>query len=211
MPRRSPKRPVRAVKAIRPRITGKQWAAIEGAYRHPIAKVRQAIHDGLREYAVLWRAEFGGVPIKAADKHLADIREHTKALLAALTSEGDTALLTHDWIEQADVDLDRLRGLLIVLGHVCNQLPVLRPHKEGEAWGAWVRGLTAICEEHHLPTEARQDPDARFAPSPFVAFVEKLQEFLPPQLRRHTHSLLALASAINSARAVADKTREPNL
>ena len=164
--------------------------------------MRQAILNGLREYTALARAESGGVPIKTANKNLADIRNHAKALLAALTAEGDAALLTLDWIEQADVDLDRLRGLLIILGHVCDAPPDLRPHKEGEAWAAWVRGLTAICDKHGLPTEARQDDDAERKPSPFVAFVAKLREFLPPHLQRRTQSHTALAGAINRARAV---------
>jgi hypothetical protein len=201
MPRRLPKRPVRAVKARGRRITGKQWATLEEAYRRPIETVRQAILDSLREYAVLERAESGGVSTRAVDKQLVDIREHTKALLAALTATGDTALAAHDAIEQAGVDLERLRGSLIVLDHAYDRMPDLRPHQKGDAWDAWVRGLSKICHDHDLPTGAAQDDDAEHKPSPFVAFVEKLQTFLPPRLRLHTYSRVALAGAINRARA----------
>jgi hypothetical protein len=198
--RRSPKRPVHAVKAARPKITRKQWVAIGKAYQRPIRMpVRQAILDGVREYAALEHAESGGVRIKAADKYLVEIREHAKALLAALTAEGDAALFTHDLLEQASVDLDRLRGSLIVLEHVY-PAPDLRPHKKGEAWAAWVRGLTVICKVHDLPTEVRQDLDRQRRSSPFVVFVEKLQEALPPHLQRHTHSRGALTSAISATR-----------
>ena len=215
MPRRSPKRSVHAVKAAWseitrkrwvaktawPTITRKQWVAIGKAYMRPIrVPVRQAIDNSLREYAALERAEAGGVPITAADRVLADIRDHARALLAALTAEGDAALLAHDLIEQAGIELDPLRGRLAVLDHEYPLLD-LRPHKAGEAWDAWARNVTAICNDHRLPTEARQDDDAQHKPSPFVALVEKLQAFLPLQLQRHTQSRIALATAINRARA----------
>jgi hypothetical protein len=227
MPRRLPKRPVHAVKAAWPKITRTQWAAIGKAYERPIrAPVRQAIDNSLREYAALERAESGGVSTGAVDTQLADIREHAKALLAALTAEGDTALAAHDLIEQAfaveeplpesfihvpgygsfrvcariGFGPDQLRGLLIVLEHAYDRLPDLRPHQKGDDWDAWVRGLTVICEQHDLPTEVRQDLGRQRRSSPFVVFVESLQKALPPHLQRHTHSRGALTSAINKTR-----------
>ena len=187
MPRRSPKRPVHALKSavllpdstadeyiVKPaewwpeitHLTDQRWAGIEKAYGHPLSsEVRRALLESIYCFIVLARMESAGASAKAVDKRLADIRKRTKALLTALTAEGDTALLTHDLIEQAGVDLERLRGLLIVLEHGCDRLPILRPHKEGEAWDAWVRELMVICEKHGLPTAARQDDEAERKPS----------------------------------------------
>jgi hypothetical protein len=74
-------------------------------------------------------------------------------------------------------------------------------YKHGQLWSYWVFWLTIILREHGLPYEARKDSDKRkIEGSPFVLFLEELQQCAPPQCRQSTVSRDALAQAINRAR-----------
>jgi hypothetical protein len=74
---------------------------------------------------------------------------------------------------------------------------------DGLAWQNWIKQLTKIAEEHHLPTAARKDTD-KSTPgkvSPFVAFVRQFQNYIPAAHCRATQSIEALSVAINTARS----------
>ena len=68
----------------------------------------------------------------------------------------------------------------------------------GEAWEIWICELTLVLDKAHLPTGARTDDLAE--QSAFTNLVAELQKFVPSRLRRPTHSLSALAKAIQRAR-----------
>jgi hypothetical protein len=67
----------------------------------------------------------------------------------------------------------------------------------GEAWSWWIHHLTTILKAAGLPTGARNDA---LGDSSFVSFVAELQKSLPDEYTQHTHSLEALAKAIERAR-----------
>ena len=69
---------------------------------------------------------------------------------------------------------------------------------EGEAWGGWIRQLTAIMKDAGLRAGAAKDIGHEEDPSPFVFLVQRLQRALP--VVQHTQSAGALAKAINAAR-----------
>jgi hypothetical protein len=73
---------------------------------------------------------------------------------------------------------------------------------ENEWWNLWVHILTRIMIEHGLPYQARKDSDKskHEVPSAFVSFVFELQKYMPVGCWKYTHSLDALAQAINRAR-----------
>jgi len=71
--------------------------------------------------------------------------------------------------------------------------------RTGEAWVIWICKLTRALDKAHLPTSARTDDLAE--QSAFTNLVAVLQKFVPSRFRRHTHSLSALAKAIQRARA----------
>jgi hypothetical protein len=71
--------------------------------------------------------------------------------------------------------------------------------RTGEAWENWVRNLTRLLDRAHLPTGVRTDDLGE--QSAFTKSVAMLQKYVPSRFRRHTHSLSALAKAIQRARA----------
>jgi hypothetical protein len=75
--------------------------------------------------------------------------------------------------------------------------------REGWAWDAWVQSISEVMQHHGLPGAARKDFRKRKAnqvESQFVRLIDKLQEHMPEELRRHTQSLDSLAQAIYRAR-----------
>jgi hypothetical protein len=73
-------------------------------------------------------------------------------------------------------------------------------HREGESWANWIRALTKIARRNKLPGGVSKDSDKSDRTSPFVLLVEALQECVPQDARRHTHSRTALADGITVAR-----------
>jgi hypothetical protein len=69
--------------------------------------------------------------------------------------------------------------------------------EEGDAWRTLVRKTARSFEEHGLRAKASKDNYRR--PSPFVAFVQSLQDTFPPDLRRHHHSDSTLSKAVSDA------------
>jgi hypothetical protein len=99
------------------------------------------------------------------------------------------------------------RALARACGSVLEQSASATSFTHGEAWNMWICRLTIICRSSALPATVRKDsyePKTRKGTksgSPFVMFLERLQKFLPEELRLHTQSSQALAVAIVKARA----------
>lgn len=74
--------------------------------------------------------------------------------------------------------------------------------EEGAHWRNLVRALDAKFGEFGLPTGIRKDSDKSKsgAPSPFVAFLFRLQRCFPPEARRYDQSVAAVAAAMAEAR-----------
>jgi hypothetical protein len=69
------------------------------------------------------------------------------------------------------------------------------------AWEFWIQMLTSSMQKHGLPYKvSKSTPKPGCGPSPFVTFIQKLQESLPKEFRRYAHSDDAVAQAIVRAR-----------
>jgi hypothetical protein len=73
---------------------------------------------------------------------------------------------------------------------------------EGEVWNMWVNALTKIMKNNGLPHGVRKDSDKNIkeSPSSFVTLIKELQNCLPVECRKFTHSDYALAQGIFRAR-----------
>jgi hypothetical protein len=73
---------------------------------------------------------------------------------------------------------------------------------EGEVWNIWVNAVTKIMKQSGLPYQVRKDSDKnkKESPSPFVTLIKELQNRLPKECRKFTHSDYALAQGIYRAR-----------
>jgi hypothetical protein len=74
-----------------------------------------------------------------------------------------------------------------------------RAFQRGEAWIVWVRDLAGVLQKRGFPTGVRKDVDKSDTTSPFVRFIWELQELIPQEFRRGSHSNVALATLISKA------------
>jgi hypothetical protein len=83
--------------------------------------------------------------------------------------------------------------------------------QEGGQWRILVATLDKKFEAWGLPHGLRKDTDKNIRkPAPFAAFFQSLQSCFPPEARRHTQSLSALAAAMNEARRDSISTEPEN-
>jgi hypothetical protein len=75
-----------------------------------------------------------------------------------------------------------------------------RGFQPGESWNVWVRDLAGVLRKRGFPTGVRKDVDKSDTTSPFVRFIWELQELVPQEFRRGSHSKVALATLISKAR-----------
>ena len=59
--------------------------------------------------------------------------------------------------------------------------------------------LRTSCKSADFPTGVRKDVDKSDTTSPFVRFIWELQELIPQEFRRGSHSKVALATLISKA------------
>ena len=94
-------------------------------------------------------------------------------------------------------DLERTRSIRGAFGDYDTAFSF----KNGEAWNLWVKRLIQLLASEGLPVGERANFDEK--DSPFVAFVRKLQEYLPAENRRSVDSKStdsALVKAIQRAK-----------
>lgn len=70
----------------------------------------------------------------------------------------------------------------------------------GESWEIWISFLHGILTQQGFSCTIRKDSDKSTKVSPFVIFVRELQQSIPKEARRYTHSSRALSQAMNRAR-----------
>jgi hypothetical protein len=165
---------------------------------------------------VLKHLKRNAAPLEKALNRVELIKNATRNLSKALASpQGDITKYTNHLLGK-NFDNRRLtvpqrerlyaiRGVLTSLLSACDlafkemNLPG-QGYREGECWDQWIRRLTAIAAENGLPKGVAKSVDKSLVPSPFVLTVEALQNCLPARTRRHNHSHVALAAAIQRAR-----------
>ncbi len=202
MPKRLPKRPVRALQRCQIEISDKDWTAIERGFGSSVpAAARQDIAEATNNFVAFMAAEHRALPIKDARGSITRIQKKAREFLSALNALHRDA---GDLLERHSADNGRVSGNVAAFAASCDyalaELQNMTAHYEGGAWAAWVRDLTSIAKAHGLPSAARKDIDKSDRVSPFVRLVKALQDHIPKNYRRHAHSDWALAKAVSIAR-----------
>lgn len=189
------------------------WQQVEQTYGEPVPPdVRNSLIVATHLFILTEEAERKADRVTDAQREIEALERDASKLQATLirASESDAGVVAIDLIER-NIDERHLgasfynsfRALLAALPDACtaarqtlNELP---SSKEGDEWSEWVRRITKILKDAGLPWQVSKD--WRGKKSPFVALIEALQEHLPEESRRHTHSDGALAKAIVGARS----------
>ena len=223
--KRKPKLPVASAVGRREVNLGdSDWERIERVYKRPVPPVmRKQVQEATKKFIEFAVFELTARPLKNAEQRLAKVmkgaQDFWSAMLKELTGGSDEAVYVKHLIRKhfldprVPEDSDKIRAIVGIMtsfvaacdlakDELCKREP--DGFRQGSSWEEWVRRLTAIAKETGLPHGARKDKSATDATSPFVALVDELQQIIPDDYRRHTHSTDALAKAIERAR---DATR----
>jgi hypothetical protein len=209
-------------------IDSAKWRQIEKTYGSSLSPtVRADIVRASEAFLFLERFERTPEPLA---KVKVILEAHDKAatrffneLFAGPSAVSDAGIYAHHLIEKnfkvsqlgKDAGLDALLNLLRALHIACNT-SIKQLHdasnfsafRKGNAWVTWISRLTEILRAAKLPCSVRKDVGNKNTSnnkSPFVLFVRELQNCLPEECRRHTHSEAALADAISEAQSLAHK------
>jgi len=200
-----------------------RWIEIEQAFGCCLdGQTRQEILVVTKQFLQFDEAQTSTGRMEDAVKRTRRLCEDATALLATLA---DTSCryktITRDYVDEtiaASGGQDNLINFTAQISwfvKACiaalDQMEDMTAHRfwpDGLAWQIWIKQLTRIAKEHHLPTAARKDTDKKKPGqvSPFVAFVWKLQAYIPAAHRRATQSIDALSGAISTARS---RTKSP--
>jgi hypothetical protein len=189
-----------------------QWVEIEQAFGCCLKEqARQEILAVTKQFLQFAEAESNTGLIDDAVEHVKRLRKHGHSLLCALddTSMPPATLgYVRDQLLAADLNVlsAELRWVVRGCDTALREMAELSDHRfwpDRFAWQNWIKQLTAIAEHHELPTGARKDTDKNphGKVSQFVAFVGKLQTYVPVPHRRGKHSISALSEAIDTARS----------
>lgn len=206
------------------------WRRIEAAYGHLLSKtLRQQIRKETNKFLAWVVFEHTVRPKSEAAKRahqfkkaVQDVRRVFFQRPQSITRDVDF-FVQHRICEHQGLRWEKgrngLQALVLKLDRIVSQgcdrvIAELRARepgfRAGETWDLWVRNLTKILKLEGLPTQARKDTDKQTEsslPSPFIGFLRELQQCIPPEFRRSTHSDGALAQAIYEARSA--PRREP--
>jgi hypothetical protein len=128
-----------------------------------------------------------------------DYVDDTLAMSYARLTGGD---IEREYVVQLSTDLSRFLDACDLTLQRLEEDAQRKHWPKGGAWEGWIRDLTGVLQEDHLPIGARKDKsrDKSGTTSPFVAFVFEFQTLLPKKYRRSQHSTSALAVSIHNAR-----------
>jgi hypothetical protein len=206
--------------------TNEQWKQIERAYHQTLTdNVRQDIVAATINFLRFEPFERAAEPVLLARARLLTVQKAAKCVHDALVPApavtptvyadhivkrhfADETFWSRKFRGRNSDKFVRLRRVIVSLLDACTFAladlddPNLSGHHEGDCWGGWVRDLMRIAKQHKLPIGARTD--TTHGPSPFVELVRELQQYVLPEARRHTHSDVALAKAIQRARRAGD-------
>lgn len=201
------------------KIAAGDWGRIEKAYGHPLPS---ALREAINEKTMLW-VRFEDIfskdqTIANVERRIKRIQKQAQALHEAFRGErpsysrsfGDLCIKSNFSanLTGKHLGVNALIKLIISLDAACtialNYLGRTAKNTplERSVWNLWIGELTGILAKRGLPISARNNSDKQKddRPSPFVAFVDELQNSLPKKYRRSTQSNFALARAINRAR-----------
>lgn len=201
-----------------PRLTEPNWRQIEQAYGHRIpVNLRERIEGTNDAYEVWVNIQESGAPLDEVKHYLtsiarasAGLRENIKALESpsASAAEAQAAVMLGGFLKKnlASTNLepkapstaigDMLSALEAASTKALNEADNWPTFRDGVPWENWVCWLSDVLSDAGLPVAVRKDGEI----SPFISFFRELQNCLPPNWRRHSHSDHALSKAISAAR-----------
>ena len=219
MPKRQPKVRMASFGKIEPiALSLVEWRVFEGEYGHKLPiEVRKQLQDETLEYVAGALFEREAAPARAATEEINKIQRAAERLLRHLTPSQalDGAHYAKNLLlNRLDDDqlghtpdknpLTELTQVLTSCVDACDsarnelQDPNYCVHK-GEAWARWIRRLTEILVEHHLPTKVSKAEVEFDKGSRFVRLIACLQGRVPRTCQEHGTSRVALAKAISAA------------
>ena len=218
MAKRLPRLPVAGVAGEFPTISLSDdgWSKIEAACGWSFDnKLRDAIRTRTNVYLREAQFELNAKPLAPVRDRLQRIRKAGARLQAELMGapESESARYANFLIKQNFADsrlkyggptdaIHAMHGVTVSFVFACD-----RGEKElekdgfrrGEAWNAWVRNLAGLLQKCGFRTGVRKDSDKSDTTSPLVRFIWQMQELIPQQFRRGSHSVVALATLISKA------------
>jgi hypothetical protein len=219
MAKRLPRLPVAGVGGESPTISlgDDGWSKIEAACGWSFdSELRDAIRTRTNVYLRDAQFELSAKPLAPALDRLQRIRKAGASFQAELMQapESESARYANFLIKQHFADsrlkyggptdaIHAMDGIMASFVFAC-----VRAEKEsekdggfqrGEAWNEWVRDLAKILQKRGFRTRVRKDSDKSDTTSPFVRFIRELQELIPQEFRRGSHSDVALATLVSKA------------
>lgn len=194
-----------------------QWKRIEQAYGHSLPQpIRAGILLATEALRLVGSAERNAPSQKKMIEKTKKLRDAAQSLLQEVHCpvRKDSACTSFEDLTEGlamavkEFPNDHLQFLMVVDSVLTGCNLMLRWEsddglREGSSWDAWVQLIDEVMQHHGLPGAARKDSDKRYPDRPssqFVLLIDKLQEYIPQELQRHTQSTDALAGAIHRAR-----------
>ena len=230
MARRYPKIPRTIAFNIPFELNSSDWDHIERAYGQSLSpKVRDAVVRITKDF-LYWASAEETPPLRDAQKRAKSLRKHAESLLKEMqrTTDNEVAPYTDElinsyfrrfWFEEfqckAEVVQDALppevMAALLIFLRACDgalsEMDTLSQHtwmwQDHEAWDVWIVELTELLKTEGLPTAAAATSKDKVSYSPFVRFIEQLQNGVP--VGRSQWSSGALTEAIKRARKSRNK------
>lgn len=223
MAKRKPKLPLASAgRAYHLELTRADWKRLEKAYGHPLPDaLRAGILESTDRFLSSAKFEQTAPNIAEAKEYISAVKKGTGELRKALLGRPGLAnfkakqLLRELTDLPSDDDADGVTYLasrtLPDLARACDAAMAelsdfgVGSFRTGVAWEVWIRELAKLLSGQGLPVGARKDVSGGSAKtvrdsSPFVALVSGLQQLIPSEIRRGSHSLDALSGMVTRAR-----------
>jgi hypothetical protein len=212
-----PRLPVAGVGGESPTISLSDdgWSKIEAACGWSFdSELRDAIRARTNVYLRDAQLELNAKPRAPALGRLQRIRKAAARFQAELmrVPESEGARYANFLIKQNFADsrlkyggptdaIHAMHGVTASFVFACDlsEKDMARGFQPGESWNGWVRDLADVLQKRGFPTGVRKDVDKSDTTSPFVRFIWELQELIPQEFRRGSHSKVALATLISKA------------
>jgi hypothetical protein len=212
-----PRLPVAGVGGESPTISLSDdgWSKIEAACGWSFdSELRDAIRARTNVYLRDAQLELNAKPRAPALGRLQRIRKAAARFQAELmrVPEPESARYANFLIKQNFADsrlkyggptdaIHAMHGVTASFVFACDlsEKDMARGFQPGESWNGWVRDLADVLQKRGFPTGVRKDVDKSDTTSPFVRFIWELQELIPQEFRRGSHSKVALATLISKA------------
>jgi hypothetical protein len=192
------------------------WSKIEAACGRSFdSELRDAIRTRTKVYLRDAQFELNAKPLAPALDRLQRIRKAGARFQAELmrAPEPESARYANFLIKQNFADsrlkyggptdaIHAMHGVMASFVFVCARAEKgleKDGFQRGETWNEWVRDLSGVLQKRGFRTSVRKDSDKSDTTSPFVRFIWELQELIPQEFRRGSHSDVALATLISKA------------